>query len=311
MKHNAEFHLSRRQVLAGAAVLAAASPLSAFKSRITKASISAITDEIGTTQAEAIDFAHHYGLSCVELRNIPETKKEVAKMTEPEVKAVAAELGAAKLKVTFLNSSLLKFNWPGLRPGAAVRPQDQKRWDSRKEDVETALRAANILGVDKVRVFTGARVEHPETTYKLIAQTMEELLPMAEKAKVHLVIENEYSQNIGDSAESRDILAMLPSKWIGLNWDPGNAQMVKEKPETPFPGGYSLVPKDRILNIQFKAQNMLDGPYKMDWKAVLEALEKDNYQHKIGLETHGDAAKRMEHAHASMEAMLRIVGSLS
>jgi sugar phosphate isomerase/epimerase len=244
----------------------------------------------------------------VELRNIPETKKEVAKMTEPEAKAVAAELAAAKLKVTFLNTSLLKFNWPGLKPGAAVRPMDQKKWDSRKEDVETALRVANILEVDKVRVFTGARVEHPETTYKLIAQTMEELLPMAEKAKVHLLIENEYSQNIGNSPESRDIMAMLPSKWIGLNWDPGNAQELKEK---PFPEGYSVVPKDRILNIQFKAQNMLDGPDKMDWKAVLEALEKDNYKYKLGLETHGDAAKRMEHAHASMEEMLRDVGSLS
>jgi sugar phosphate isomerase/epimerase len=308
MKHNAEFHLSRRQVLAGAAVLAAASPLSAFKSRITKASISAITDEIGLTQAEAIDFAHHYGLSFVELRNIPERKKEVAKMTEPEVKAVAAELAAAKLKVSFLNTSLLKFNWPGLKPGAAVRPMDQKKWDSRKEDVQNALNAANILGVDKVRVFTGSRVEHPETVYKLVAQTIEELIPMAEKAKVHLLIENEYSQNIGNSPESRDIMAMLPSKWIGLNWDPGNAQFLKE---TPFPDGYSVVPKDRILNIQFKAQNTLDGPDKMDWKAVLEALEKDNYQHKLGLETHGDAAKRMEHAHASMETMLHIVGDLS
>ncbi|HVY92413.1 MAG TPA: sugar phosphate isomerase/epimerase family protein [Bryobacteraceae bacterium] len=300
--------MSRRQVLAGAAVLAAASPLSAFKSRITKASISAITDEIGLTQAEAIDFAHHYGLSFVELRNIPEMKKEVAKMTEPEVKAVAAELAAAKLKVSFLNTSLLKFNWPGLKPGATVRPIDQKRWDSRKEDVQNALNAANILGVDKVRVFTGARVEHPETVYKLIAQTIEELIPMAEKAKVHLLIENEYSQNIGNSPESRDIMAMLPSKWVGLNWDPGNAQFLKE---TPFPDGYAVVPKDRILNIQFKAQNTLDGPYKMDWKAVLEALEKDNYQHKLGLETHGDAAKRMEHAHASMETMLHIVGDLS
>ena len=34
------------------------------------------------------------------------------------------------------------------------------------------------------------------------------------------------------------------------------------------------IPKDRILNIQFKAQNTLDGPDKMDWKLVLEALAK-------------------------------------
>ena len=114
-----------------------------------------------------------------EVAGVPEigliSRGEDVEITTYLDKAVASELGVAKLKVTFLNSSLLKFNWPGLKPGAEVRPMDQKKWDSRKQDLETALRAANILGVDKVRVFTGARVEHPETTYKLIAQTMEEI----------------------------------------------------------------------------------------------------------------------------------------
>ena len=220
-------------MLAGAAVLAAAGPLSAFKSRITKASISAITDEIGNTQAEAIEFAHQYGLSFVELRNIPESKKEFAKMTEPELKRSAAELASNKLKVSFLNTSMMKFNWPGLNPAVPVRPADQKKWDARKDDLANALLAANILGCDKVRVFTGSRVAHPETTYKLIVQTMEEFIPMAEKAKVHLLIENEYSQNIGNSAESRDILGMLPSKTIGLNWDPAMPRNSK-KPRSPM-----------------------------------------------------------------------------
>jgi L-ribulose-5-phosphate 3-epimerase len=304
---NNENLLTRRQLIAGAATLAAVAPLSAFKSKITKASISAITDEIGLTQAEAIDFAHHYGLSWVELRNLPESKKEFAKMTEPELKRSAAELASNKLKVSFLNTSMMKFNWPGLNPGAPVKEADQKKWDSRKDDLANALLAANILGTDKVRVFTGSRVAHPETAYKLIVQTLEEFIPMAEKAKVHLLIENEYSQNIGNSPESRDILELLPSKTIGLNWDPGNAQELKE---IPFPGGYAVVPKNRILNIQFKASNTLDGPNKMDWTAVLEALEKDNYEYRLGLETHGDAAKRIENAHASMEEMLHDVGRL-
>ena len=52
------------------------------------------------------------------------------------------------------------------------------------------------------------------------------------------------------------------------------------------------------------------GPDKMDWKAVLEALEKDGYQYRLGLETHGDAAKRMDNAHASMDEMMHIVGRL-
>jgi sugar phosphate isomerase/epimerase len=300
--------ITRRQLIAGAAALAAAAPLSAFKSRITKTSISAITDEIGKTQADAIDFAHQYQLSWVELRNLPETGKEFALMTEPELKRSAAELASNKLKVSFLNTSMMKFKWPGLDPGAPVKDSEQKRWDRRKDDLANALLAANILGTDKVRVFTGARMAHPETTYKLIVQVFEEFIPMAEKAKVHLLIENEYSQNVGNSTESRDILAMLPSKTVGLNWDPGNAQELKEN---PFPDGYSVVPKDRILNIQFKASNILDGPNKMDWKAVLEALEKDNYEYRLGLETHGDAALRMEHAHASMDEMMHIVGRLN
>ncbi len=307
-EHLLQSQISRRSLLAGAAALAVAAPLSAFKSRITKASISAITDEIGKTQAEAIEFAHQYGLSWIELRNLPESGKEFAKMTEPELKLAATQLAAEKLKVSFLNTSMMKFNWPGLVPGATVRDADQKRWDRRKDDLANALLAANILGTDKVRVFTGTRVANPETTYKLIVQTMEEFIPMAEKAKVHLLIENEYSQNIGNSAESKDILGLLPSPTIGLNWDPGNAQELKE---TPFPDGYALVPKNRILNIQFKASNILEGKFKMDWKVVLEALEKDNYQYRIGLETHGDAAKRMENAHASMDEMTHIVGRLN
>ena len=287
--------------------MAAAAPLSA-KTRITKASISAITDEIGKTQADAIDFAHQYGLALVELRNLPETGREFAKMTEPELKRSAAELASNKLKVSFLNTSMMKFNWPGLNPDATVTPTNQKKWDSRKDDLANAILAANILGCDKVRVFTGSRVAHPETTYKPIVQTLEDFIPMAEKAKVHLLIENEYSQNIGNSAESRDILGMLPSKTIGLNWEPGNAQELKE---IPFPDGYALVPKDRILNIHFKAADSSTAPIKCTGNPFSKPSQKDNYALQIGLETHGDAALRMEHAHASMDEMMHHAGRLN
>ena len=75
----------------------------------------------------------------------------------------------------------------------------------------SAVRAANILGVDKIRVFTGTRVEHPETAYPLIVKTMEDLIPIAEKGKVKLLIENENSQNIGTSPEVKAIMELLPS----------------------------------------------------------------------------------------------------
>ena len=80
-----------------------------------------------------------------ELRNVPETKKEFAFLTEPELKRWAAELAANKLKVSFLNTSLLKFRGPAWTRRRCVRKPtnsarralaaDQKRWDRRKEDV--------------------------------------------------------------------------------------------------------------------------------------------------------------------------------
>jgi sugar phosphate isomerase/epimerase len=311
--------VTRRELLAGTACLLGVQPLQAFKSHITKARISAITDEIGQTQADAIDFARQYGLEWVELRNVPETKKEFAFLTEPELKRWAAQLASNKLKVSFLNTSLLKFTWPGLIPAKMRKETDdqraarvaleQKKWDQRREDTAAALRAANILGVDKVRVFTGERVANPETAYPLIVRTMEELLPLAEKAKVRLLIENESTQNIGTSAETRAIMELLPSRIMGINWDPQNALPLKE---TPWPDGYAQVPKDRLLNAQFKAKGLLDdSPEKLNWKAIMEAMQRDNFRGEIGLETHIFDGTLIEKAHESMKIILHDVGELS
>ncbi len=305
-------------MIAGAGAVLAAGRLQAFKSRITKANISAITDEIGATQADAIEFAHRYGMECVELRNVPETKKEFSYLSEPELKKWAAELSANRLKVTFLNCSLFKFSWPGTEPENAAKetPEkraarlaaDQKKWDRRKEDVASALNAANILGCDKIRLFTGTRVANPETVYPLIVRTVEELIPMAEKARVKLLIENESTENIGTSAELKAIMELIPSKAVGCNWDPGNAQSLHE---VPWPDGYSVLPKDRMMNAQFKAKNLLDGPEKLDWKAILEAMQKDGYKGHIGLETHGGPGTLLERANESMKRIMQMVGELS
>lgn len=311
--------VTRRELLAGAAGVLGARSLSAFKTHITKARISAITDEIGKTQADAIDFAHQYGLQWVELRNVPETKKEFSFLTETELKRWSTELASNKLKVSFLNTSLLKFTWPGLTPAKERKETDeqratrvaleQKKWKRRKEDTAAALTAANILGVDKVRVFTGERVANTETAYPLIVQTMEELIPLAEKAKVRLLIENESTQNIGTSAELKAIFELLPSKTMGLNWDPQNALPLKE---VPWPDGYALVPKDRMLNAQIKAKGVLDdSPEKLNWKAIMEAMQKDNYRGEIGLETHIFDGTLMEKAHESMRIILHDAGELS
>lgn len=307
--------MTRREVLAAAGA-AFAVRLNA-RERWDKSRISAITDEIGLSTDESIAFAHHYGLQFIELRNPPGSKKEYFTLTEPEIKADAVRFQREGLKVSFLNTSLLKFAWPGSEP-ARKRPEEpaarekrlaaeKTRWDQRMDDLHKAIRCAQIMGCDKVRVFAGTRVDEPTTMYQRIADTVGEMSLSAEREKVYLLIENEASQNVETSGELAEIMKLIPSKWVGYNWDPHNAW----GKETSYPDGYNLLPKNRMLNIQVKAKGVMpSSPEKEDWKGIMTALDKDGYRYKIGLETHLSGDALIPAAHASMEEILRIVNEV-
>ena len=112
--------------------------------------------------------------------------------------------------------------------------------------------------------------------------------------------------NVGSCAETAAILKMLPPRTVGTNWDALNGAAMHE---TPFPG-YSMLPKDRIWNIQFKGKSMLEAAQRLPWPEIIRALEQDGYTAQLGLETHYFDGTNLEKSHLSMEAMLRIVGGL-
>jgi len=308
--------MTRRDLLAAAAA-ACAVPLRA-RTHFDKSRISAITDEIGLSTDESITFAHQYGLTHVEIRNPPGNRKEYFTLPEAEIKADAVRFQREGLKVSFVNTSLLKLAWPGTEPARKRQetPEartrrlagEQARWDRRMEDLHQAIRCAQIMGCDKIRVFTGSRLAEPESLYGRIAETIGgEMAAVAEKEKVYLLIENEGSQNVALSAELGEILKRIPSKWVGCNWDPHNAY----GKETSYPDGYALLPKKRILNVQVKAKGVMpSSPEKEDWKAIMQALDKDGYKGEIGLETHIFDGTLIAAAHTSMEEIMRIVGEL-
>src|SRR6266481_4306058 len=126
--------MTRRELLAAAGA-GCALPLRA-RTHWDRTRISAITDEIGLTTNEAIQFAHDYGLKNVEIRNPPKNepngKKEYFALTEPEIKADATRFANEGLKVSFVNTSLLKFTWPGME--AARKRQEEP--DAREKRIE-------------------------------------------------------------------------------------------------------------------------------------------------------------------------------
>jgi len=310
--------MTRRELLAAAA--ACTFPLGA-RNRIDKSRISAITDEIGLTTDESIAFAHQYGLENVEIRNPPKNepnaRKEYFTLTEAEIKADAIRFSREGLKVSFVNASLLKFTWPGSEaarkrtetPEAREKrlAAERARWDNRMNDLQKVIQCAQIMGADKVRVFAGSRVEDPKTMYQRIADTIGEMSKVAEEEKVYLLLENEGSQNVATAQELSDAMKLIPSKWVGYNWDPHNAY----GKETAYPDGYQALPKARMLNLQIKGKGVMpESPEKEDWKTIMQALTKDGYKYKIGLETHLFDGTLIAAAHKSMEEIMHIVGEL-
>ena len=307
--------MTRRELLAAAGA-ACALPLQA-RSNWDKSSISAITDEIGNTTDESIAFAHQYGMKYVEIRDQRPAggpRKEYFTLNEAEIKADALRFAKEGLKVSFVNTSLLKFTWPGMEV-ARSRPEtpearerrlaaDKARFSARMDDLSKAIRCAQWMGCDKLRVFTGNRVADARSTFPQVAEVIGEMALVAGKEKVNLLIENEGSQNVGLSAELADIMKLMPSKWVGMNWDPHNAY----GKETSFPDGYNLLPKKRLMNIQVKGKGIMPASTeKEDWKGIMMALDRDGYKGKLGLETHIFDGTLIAAAHTSMEEIMRIV----
>ncbi len=304
---------TRRHFLSVSAGLAAV-PLLARPHPIDLARISFITDEAAKSSKDAVAFAKQYGLKWVELRNVPGERMEYFQLPEDRLRAEAKLLDENGLRVSFLNTSLMKVYVPGIMPARWLKETEERRaarikaetpkYERRMDDLKKALHAAKVLGVDKVRVFTGWRGEDVPAVLPQVAKILNEMAEMAAHEKIFLLIENEGACNVGSCAELAQIAKLVPSKWVGLNWDPMNGMAFKEE---PFPLGYKLLPKKRILNVQIKGKTILDYPEKLDWKAILGTLVRDGYKGEVGLETHIFGEVQIQKSHESMKEIVRLV----
>lgn len=305
--------MNRRLFLSS--TLAAATPLLAAKNKIDMSRVSVLTDEVADSEEGAIAFAKQYGLKWVELRGIARGKGSYFTLEGDALKASARAFRAAGLGISFLNTGMLKYDLPGTEP-ARQRPNDtpeakakraeyaQRRFETRMDDLRKAIQAAHAFDVNLIRIFAFSRVAEPETLFPRIADIIGEMTVVAEKEGVKLLLENEASCNVAWCSELAAVSKLAPSKAFGINWDP-----VNEIGNTvaPFPEGYALLPKKRILNVQMKAKALVLGPPFVDWKAIFAALEKDGYRGKVGLETHVFDGTLIEKAHMCMQKIKEIV----
>ena len=299
--------------------LHAQSQSSSGTARISPARISAISDEIAMSPEEAIAFAHHFGLQWLELRNVPALpgqEKPYFFLPEDELRPAAKAFEDGGIRISFLNTNLCKNALPDTEPANWAKHDAQWRkdhadkakheYDERFERLEKCIRAAEAFRCPYIRVFAFLRVQNPTSVYERAANILGEMAERTRKAGSLLLIENEPSCNVGDSAEIGEFLKLVPEQTMGFNWDARNCTGLAE---VPFPDGYQRLPKSRMKNAQIKGHDVLDPDKPIDWAPIFSAMEADGYSGRIGLETHYFDGTRLERSHLAMDRIMKLAAS--
>jgi sugar phosphate isomerase/epimerase len=307
--------MTRRELLATA--LAAASARGAANSRVSH--LAAINDEIGLTLEETIAFAKQYGVQWLELRGaqIPKKLQYYEGLPDAALRGLKRQLSDNGLRVSVLDTSLLKYTLPGtvsvkredfyVRYFAELGFNDETLHRDRLEMLKRDLAVAHALGARDLRIFAFWRVAEPAPLFPRIAEILAEMAETAHRENCRLLIENEGSTNVATSAETAEMMRLVPSSGLGVNWDPQNGIALEP---APFPDGYAKLPKARIANVHVKAEGLLGPKNPLDWGAIMHALLNDGYSGKFSLETHrGRGPDNVKASHECMEKMVSLINA--
>jgi len=258
-----------------------------------KLPIAAITDEFSPSLPQALAVMKEIGMTAAELRTID--GKNLMDLSQDELAQVRDQLAVVGLPVISIASPLLKCVLPESPELDGRFQQDvfasRHTFADQPRLTERALELAAFFKAPIVRVFSYWRTVRPEATYAKVAQALDRLAALAEPAGITIGLENEHACNVATGAEAATILQAVARPNLKLVWDPANALVAGEE---PFPAGYALLPKHRIVHIHAKDCHMdgrvpVWGPLgtrHVPWKNQLSALLADDYRGFVSLETH-------------------------
>lgn len=321
---------TRRRVLAGLTLAgleaviaplvkkAVASPLNAHLAAEMRAGkcpfrLAVINDEITQDFEKACQIASgDFGLSWIELRSM--WNKNVTELNPKQIEDAQKILEEHKLRVTDIASPLFKTDWPGAPRSSKSESRDQFRadFDATAQDklLERCVLLAKSFKTDRIRCFDYWRLDDQEPYRAAINAKLRRAAERCAKENLILLLENEMSCNTATGEESAAVLKAIPDRNFMLNWDPGNAEAIGS---TPYPGGYQLLPKQRIGHCHCKdVVRKPDGKYEwapvgggvVDWVGQLQALTRDGFHYGLSLETHWRGAGTPEAStRASMDGL--------
>lgn len=256
--------------------------------------IASITDEFSPTNpALALNQMASIGMTGAELRVL--WGKNVMDLSPEEMERLRHLLVGNNMEVISIASPILKCVLPNAPEVDTRFQQDifnsKHTFEDQPALAERAFHIAKFFGARIIRVFSYWRTVEPERCFDAVATALTGLADLAAKEDLIIGIENEHACNISTAADSARILEAVRHPNLKLVWDPANALV---SGENPYPGGYALLPKDRIAHVHVKDCHMEGhkpvwgpvGTRQVDWKGQVAALAADGYTGWLSLETH-------------------------
>lgn len=285
--------------------------------------VSVINDEITQDFGRACEIASgEFGMDWIELRGM--WNKNIVNLDAKEIEEARRILEKSKLRVTDIASPLFKTDWPGA-PKSKSSPNGAQfnadfTFKQQDEILERSIELAKAFQTERVRCFDFWRLDDPAPYRAAINDKLKEAATKAGEKGIILVLENEGACNTGTGAEAAKVLKAVQSPFLMLNWDPGNAITLGEK---PYPDGYYLLPKERIGHCHCKdAIGTVEGDYEwaamglgvINWVGQFKALKADGYHFAVSLETHwrgaGTPEESTRKSWAGMKRQLVTAGAL-
>ena len=281
-----------------------------------------ISDEISQDFGYACEVAsRQFAVGWIELRSLWD--KNIASLNSDEIAEAVRLLKKHDLRVIAIAGPLFKVDWPGAPRSKHNQQRDQFNagftYAQQAEVLDRSIALAKTFGAGCVRCFDFWRLHDPSPYREAMNETLQSAAEKAGKSGITLLLENEHACNTATGAEAAEVLAAVKSRFLMLNWDPGNAAMAGDM---PYPNGYNLLPKDRIGHCHCKdvATKGTErewaevGRGMIDWAGQFAALKRDGYRHAISLETHwrgaGTAEASSVRSWAGMKKALQKAGSL-
>ena len=252
-----------------------------------KKSINLWVSPPGMELDKLLDIVKDAGYEAVE-PNLAEDGYLATGSPDKEIEALRKKIEGKKLEISGVSTGLM-WKYPLTASDVSIRTKGEKT-------VEKLLRSAAILGADGVLVVPGVvqadwagtnEIVPYDIAYERSKESLKKLLPLAEKLKVSICVENVWNKFLLSPLEMKRFVEELDSPYAGVYFDVGN--VLKDG----FPEMWIRILKKLIKKIHLKDFRtdigningfckLLEG--NVNWPEVIKALKETGYDGYLTVE---------------------------